>query len=161
MSVANARVWYVALTQSRAGLKAVGHLLRQGFGRHLPSCLKRRRQARRTGFAPLFPRYVFLSADLTMQRWRAIRSTTGVARLFCTGEAPSRVADAIIDGLKASQAERGFVCLPPRSEFRSEAVRVVEGVFASCLGLFEGMTNGERVTIPLDLLIGIDAIAAA
>jgi hypothetical protein len=29
------------------------------------------------------------------------------------------------------------------------------------LGLFEGMTDGERVAIPLDLLIGIDAIAAA
>jgi transcriptional antiterminator RfaH len=104
-----------------------------------------------------------------MQRWRAIHSNTGVARLICNGEEPARVADAIIDGLKVSQDERGYVRLPPRPGFRpGDAVRVVEGAFAACLGLYEGMTDGERVTILLNLLgrkvrvsIGIDAIAAA
>jgi transcriptional antiterminator RfaH len=171
MSVANARFWYVALTQPRAEIKAATHLLRQGFEPYLPSYLKRRRHARRIDIvaAPLFPRYVFVSADLTMQRWRAIHSTTGVARLICNIEEPARVADEVIYGLKANQDERGYVRLPPRPRFcPGDAVRVVEGVFASCLGLFDGMTDGERVAILLDLLgrkvrvsIGIDAIAAA
>jgi len=170
MSVANARFWYVALTQPRAELKAAGHLLRQGFEPYLPSYLKRRRHARRTDLvaAPLFPRYIFVSADLTMQRWRAIHSTTGIAHLICNGEAPARVTDAIIDESRASQDERGYVRLPLPGFRPGDAVRVVEGIFASCLGLFEGMTDGERVAILLDLLgrkvrvsIGIDAIAAA
>jgi len=79
MSVANARFWYVALTQPRAELKATGRLLRQGLEPYLPAYLKRRRHARRVDFvaAPLFPRYVFVSTNLTMQRWRAIHSATG------------------------------------------------------------------------------------
>ena len=100
MSAANARLWYVAL--------AAPHLLRWGFEPYLPSYLKQRRRARCTDVvaAPLFPRHVFFSADLTLQRWRAIHSTTGVARLLCNGEGPTRVADAIIDGSRASQDER-------------------------------------------------------
>jgi transcriptional antiterminator RfaH len=31
-------------------------------------------------------------------------------------------------------------------------VRVVDGVFSACLGLFDGMTDGQRVAILLDLL---------
>jgi transcriptional antiterminator RfaH len=171
MSVANARFWYVVQTQTRAELKAAGHLLRQGFEPYLPSYLKRRRHARRTDIvaAPLFPCYVFVSTDLTMQRWRTIHSTAGVARLICNGEEPARVADAIIDGMMASQDESGYLRLLPRPEYRSgDKVRVFEGVFASCLALFEGMTDGERVAILLDLLgrkvrvsIRIDAIAVA
>jgi transcriptional antiterminator RfaH len=33
-----------------------------------------------------------------------------------------------------------------------DKVRVIEGVFSACLGLFEGMTDRERVAILLDLL---------
>ena len=120
MSAANAPFWYVALTRPRAELKATGRLLRQGFEPYVPAYLKRRRHARRIGFvaAPLFPRYAFVGANLTMQRWRAIHSTTGIARLICDGEEPARAADAIIDSLRASQDERATFALPPRPGFR-------------------------------------------
>src|SRR5262249_29187536 len=108
-------------------------------------------------------------ADLTMQRWHAIHSASANARPICSGEKSARVADAIIDGLKASQDEKSYICVPARPGFRpGAAVRVVEGVFASCLGQIEGMTYGEPVVILLDLLgrkvrvsMGMDAIAAA
>ncbi len=171
MSGANGPCWYVVLTQPRAELEAAMHLQRQGFEAYLPRYRKRRRHARRTEIvaAPLFPRYLFVGADLTAQRWRAIHSTVGVARLVCYGEAPARVADTIIDSLKTMQDEGGHVCLRERPQFRpGEGIRVVEGAFSSCLGLFEGMTDSERVAILLDLLgrkvrvsIGIDCIAAA
>jgi transcriptional antiterminator RfaH len=171
MSEGKGRRWYVVLTQPHAEFKAADHLQRQGFEPYLPRYLKRRRHARRTEIvpAPLFPRYLFVGADLTTQRWRAIHSTIGVARLVCHGETPARVAETIIDELKASQDEKGYARLPVRPPLRSgDAIRVVEGAFASCLGLFEGMTDGERVAILLDLLgrkvrvsIGIDAIVLA
>lgn len=171
MSPANGRCWFVALTQPHAEFKAAAHLERQGFEPYLPRYLKERRHARRTEIvaAPLFPRYVFVAFDLTMQRWRAIHSTIGVARLVCSGDQPARVADAIIDDLRATQDDRGYVCLPRQPAFRAgDAIRVVEGAFAACLGLYEGMNDGERVAILLDLLgrkvrvsIGVDAIAAA
>jgi transcriptional antiterminator RfaH len=147
--------WYVVQTQPHAEAKASQHLSRQGFDIYLPRYLKRRRHARRieTVVAPLFPRYMFVAVDTSVQRWRAIQSTIGVSHLVCSGDSPAAVADAIIDGLRRREDERGFVKLERRAQFAPGAkIRVVEGVFAACLGLFESMTDGERVAILLDLL---------
>jgi transcriptional antiterminator RfaH len=144
--------WYVVQTQSRAEAKAAAHLCRQGFDIYLPRYLKRRRHARRieTVAAPLFPRYMFVAVDIAVQRWRTIHSTIGVSRLVCNGDNPVAVAD---DGLKCREDERGFVKLARRPRFAPGArIRVVNGVFSDCLGLFESTSDGERVAILLDLL---------
>jgi transcriptional antiterminator RfaH len=148
------RRWYVVQTQPHAELRAAQHLQRQGFATYLPRCLKRRRHARRTETiaAPLFPRYLFVAADLSAQRWRAIRSTIGVSRLVCNGDAPAPLADAVVERLRA-QEQSGFVRLPAAPAFaRGDAVRVIDGAFATCFGLFDGMRDDERVTVLLDLL---------
>jgi transcriptional antiterminator RfaH len=147
--------WYVVQTQPNAEAKAVLHLERQGFETYLPRFLKRRRHARRieTIKAPLFPRYLFLRVDLHSQRWRCIQSTIGVSRLVCSGEAPGAVGDNIVAGLRAREGADGLVHLGPQSRFAAgETVRVIEGALASCLGLYEGMADGARVKILLDLL---------
>jgi transcriptional antiterminator RfaH len=147
--------WYVVQTQSRAEVKALAHLCRQGFDIYLPRYLKRRRHARRieTVAAPLFPRYMFVAVDIAVQRWRTIQSTIGVSRLVCNGDSPAAVPDAVIDGLKCREDERGFVKLDCRPRFAPGAkIRVVDGVFSDCLGLFESTSDGERVAILLDLL---------
>ena len=66
--------WYVAQTQPNAENKALAHLARQGFVTYLPRFLKRRRHARRIDVvaAPLFPRYLFIAIDMSMQRWRSV-----------------------------------------------------------------------------------------
>jgi transcriptional antiterminator RfaH len=150
----NAR-WYVVQTHAHAETKALAHLARQGFTAYLPRYLKRRRHARRveTVPAPLFPRYLFVTVDLMCQRWRAIHSTIGVIRLVCNGDAPVAVADVVIETLKARQDGQGFVTLRQRPLFAlGDQVRVVDGVFADCLGLFDGMKDSDRVAVLLDLL---------
>jgi transcriptional antiterminator RfaH len=147
--------WYVVQTQPRAEAKAVAHLQRQGFTTYLPRFLKRRRHARRieTVAAPLFPRYLFVLIDLATQRWRCIHSTLGVSRLVCNGEEPAAVADGIVAGLRAREGADGMVRLPPQRRFaQGETVRVIDGALASCLGLYEGMADGDRVAVLLDLL---------
>jgi len=147
--------WYVVQTQPHAETKAAAHLVRQGFDTYLPRYLKRRRHARRieTVGAPLFPRYMFVAVDMAVQRWRAIQSTIGVSHLVCHGGAPAAVAIGIIDGLKAREDERGFVRLDRRPRFApGDRIRILDGVFSACLGLFEGVADRERVAILLDLL---------
>jgi transcriptional antiterminator RfaH len=146
--------WYIVRTHARAEVKASLNLERQGFATYLPRYLKRRRHARRIEIvpAPLFPRYLFVAIDLATQRWRSIHSTFGVAQLVCNGEDPSVVSAAVVDELRKREDDKGFVQLARRGFARGEKVRVVEGVFSACLGLFEGMTDNERVTILLDLL---------
>jgi transcriptional antiterminator RfaH len=89
--------WHVVQTHSRAEEKAVVHLMRQGYDVYLPRYLKRRRHARRseTVAAPLFPRYLFVSFDRQVQRWRSIQSTIGVSQLVCNGETPASLPSCV------------------------------------------------------------------
>jgi transcriptional antiterminator RfaH len=147
--------WYVVQAQPHAEQKASAHLQRQGFGIYLPRYLKRRRHARRveTVAAPLFPRYLFVAIDTSAQQWRCIQSTLGVSRLVCNGDQPAAVPNGVVENLQRHQDEQGFVRLSVAPQFTpGDKVRVLDGVFTSCLGLYEKMTDGERVAVLLDLL---------
>jgi transcriptional antiterminator RfaH len=163
--------WYVVQTHVHAETKAVAHLERQGYSAYLPRYLKRRRHARRieTVAAPLFPRYLFVAIDLASQRWRSIQSTIGVTHLVCNGDAPATVPNGVVVQLRDREDERGFITLDTRPRFaHGDKIRVVDGIFDACIGLFDGMADRERVAILLDLLgrkvrvvIDGDSIAAA
>jgi transcriptional antiterminator RfaH len=163
--------WFVAHTHPNAEAKATAHLNRQGFDVYFPRYLKRRRHARRveTVAAPLFPRYLFVAIDFNIQRWRSICSTVGVGRLVCNGDDPTAVPLGIIEALKSREDASGFIKLDCRPRFnRGDKIRVLDGAFSSCLGLFEGMAERERIAILLDLLgrkvrvvLDADLVAAA
>ncbi len=147
--------WYVVQTQTHAENKAAAHLLRQEFSVYLPRYQKRRRHARSTEIvaAPLFPRYLFVGVDMAAQRWRSIQSTLGVSRLVCNGNEPAAVPASVIEALRRREDEQGFILLEQRPRFSTgEKVRVIDGAFADCFGLFEGMRDEDRVTVLLDLL---------
>jgi transcriptional antiterminator RfaH len=171
MTTAAGLHWFVLQTQSNRETKAAHHLERQGFQVYLPRYLKRRSHARKIEIipVPLFPSYMFVAVNMGTQRWRPIHSTVGVSRLLCNGDAPAQVAESVIEALKRRHDDRGFIKLDPKPPFEPGAVvRVVEGVFSANLGLFEGMTDNQRVAILLDLLgrkvrvvLDADAVAAA
>jgi transcriptional antiterminator RfaH len=147
--------WYVVQTQVNSEAKAACNLLRQGFGIYLPRYLKRRSHARKIEKvpAPLFPRYMFVQIDLAAQRWRSIQSTFGVSHLVLQGADPARVAPEVVNSLRAREDEGGYVRLDQRPKFAlGERVRVLAGVFAENLGLFDGMADRDRIAILLDLL---------
>jgi transcriptional antiterminator RfaH len=163
--------WYVVQSQPNAESRAVAHLTRQGFATYLPRYLKRRRHARRieTVSAPLFPRYLFVEIDTETQRWRAIHSTQGVSQLLCIGDLPTPVPSDVLAALRGREDAAGFIHLDQRPRFRvGEKIRVLEGLFCDCLGLYDGMPDRDRVAILLDLLgrkvrvlLNAEAVAAA
>lgn len=149
-----ARQWYAVHACAHGENKAVVHLQRQGFETYLPRYLKRRRHARRieTVAAPVFPRYLFVSIDVATQRWRAIQSTVGVVGLVRNGEALAPVPPQVIAALKQREDDRGFIQLSDKPRFApGDQVRLVDGVFSDCLGMFE-RSDQDRVSILLDLL---------
>lgn len=167
----SAQRWYVIQSQPNAEMKAVAHLNRQGFETYLPRYLKRRRHARRIEIvaAPLFPRYLFVRIDLEKQRWRSIFSTVGVSRLVCSREVPTPVPEQVVEILQARHDASGYVKLDQRPSFRpGDKIRVLDGAFAECFGLYEALKDSERVAILLDLLgrrvrvmVNVDSVAAA
>jgi transcriptional antiterminator RfaH len=152
-------------------MKASSHLQRQGFQTYLPRTLKRRRHARRieTLPAPLFPRYLFVAIDMATQRWRSIQSTIGVVRIVCNGNEPAAIGDDVIESLQKQQNENGFIRLESKPRFAvGDRLRLLEGVFSSCQGIYEGMADSERVAVLLDMLgrkvrvfADIESVAAA
>jgi transcriptional antiterminator RfaH len=163
--------WYVVQTQVNAEIKAAQNLLRQGFGVYLPRYLKRRSHARKIEkvAAPLFPRYLFVSIDIAVQRWRSIQSTYGISHLVLNGSEPAPVAEAVINSLRGREDANGLIKLDPCPKFAiGEKVRVLAGVFAENFGLFDGMADRDRIAILLELLgrkvrvsIEADMVAAA
>jgi transcriptional antiterminator RfaH len=147
--------WYVVHTHVHAETKAASHLTRQGYAIYLPRYLKRRRHARRVEIiaAPLFPRYLFVAIEQVTKRWRSIQSTIGVTHLVRNGDEPAEVSACIVDGLRDREDERGFIRLDVRPRFApGDKVRIAYGAFSACFGLFEGLTDNDRVAILLDLL---------
>jgi transcriptional antiterminator RfaH len=148
-------LWYVVQTHPHVEAKAAAQLERQGYSVYLPRYLKRRRHARRIEIipAPLFPTYLFVMIDTPFQRWRPIKSTIGVSRLVCHGDEPAVLPAAVIDDLQRRHDDAGLVQLDLRQKFQpGDNVRIVEGAFRDCLGLYQGMTDRQRVEILLDLL---------
>ena len=162
--------WYAVQTQPRAESKALSHLLRQGYETYLPQYLRRRRHARKvdTVPAPLFPRYLFVRLDLTTQPWRSIRSTVGVSQVVCQGDSPAQVAPGVVEALKDREISGFIKFVSPLRFSRGDKVRLLDGVFSTCIGLFEGMTDEERIVVLLELLgrkvrvsIEMESVAAA
>jgi transcriptional antiterminator RfaH len=147
--------WYVAHTQPNAEPRALANLLRQGFEAWLPRYRGRRRHAGRVDDVakPLFPRYLFVSMDVTRARWRAIHSTFGVSHLVCSGDSPTPVPAGVVETIRAHEDREGWILLgTPRTIAVGESVRVLDGAFADQTGLFAAMSDDQRVDVLLDLL---------
>jgi transcription antitermination factor NusG len=63
----------------------------------------------------LFPNYLFVRIEL---QWHAVRRTIGVASLIMSGDEPAKVADAVIDGIRARE-RGGYVELDEKPRLRS------------------------------------------
>ncbi len=149
------RRWYVVHTQPHAEKKALVNLLRQGFEAYLPKYTKRCRHARRITnvIAPLFPRYLFVAIDLSVERWRAVHSTFGVAHMVCNGDAPMAVPTGVVEEIREREDENGLIDLRPlKTMRRGEPVRVTDGPFFDQLGLFDEINADHRVAVLLSVL---------
>ena len=146
--------WFVVQTQPRGEGRAKLNLVRQGFDVYLPEYEKRRRHARRVEIVKtaLFPRYIFIAEDSARGKWRTIHSTFGVSRLLMHGEQPALVGGVIVEDLQRRE-RNGVLSLPARRQLKcGDRVRILEGAFEDCYGLFEEMRDEERVCVLLDLL---------
>jgi transcriptional antiterminator RfaH len=163
--------WYVVQTRANSETRAMENLRRQGYEAYLPLYLKRRRHARKVVLVakPLFPRYMFVAIDVATQRWQSIQSTFGVSHLISNGNEPAAVPEDVVIALKAREDPKGFVKMDARPNFGAgDKVRVLGGAFMDSAGLFDGMTDRNRVAILLDMLgrkvrvlLDADLVAAA
>ncbi len=153
--MSNTPVWYVVHTRPNAEEIAARHLDRQGFRIFLPRLRKRRRHARKVDevLRPMFPRYLFVAIDVAVDRWRSIQSTIGVSGLVCHGDRPSAVPGGVVESLLNRCDDDCILTADMRHHYAGgDRVRLLDGAFESLIGVFERMTDGERVAVLLDLM---------
>jgi transcriptional antiterminator RfaH len=147
--------WYIVHTQPNGEERARHNLQRQGFGVYLPKYLKHRRHARRVEHVrrPLFPRYLFVRFDLERDQWRSINGTFGVAYLVANGNEPVPVPNNVVDAIQARHDDDELVVLhEPESFELGQKLEIVDGPFAWHTGLFQRLSDADRVVLLLDLL---------
>lgn len=147
--------WFAAHTQAKSEEKAAQHLMRQGFSIYLPRYMKRRSHSRKVDFvpAPLFPRYIFIAMDIAITRWRAISSTVGISHLICNGNKPVCVPTSVIEAIRAQENKNGYVSIAESLDYhQGQSVDISSGPFQNLTGIFEVMTDNERVTVLLEIL---------
>jgi len=147
--------WYVVHTQPYAEMRAAEHLRRQGFEVYIPRLRKLRRHARKTETVvrPLFPRYFFVAFDMAAGRWQAVRSTVGISHLVGSESGPTAVSAEVVRELRGREDGNGFIELGHAPRFlRGDKVRLLNGAWSACLGLFEDMTDNDRIAVLLDML---------
>jgi transcriptional antiterminator RfaH len=146
--------WYLVHTKPKQEKCVLDNLYRQGYQCYLPTIPSERlRQGLLTvSHEPLFPRYLFVRLGLggSAKSWAPIRSTKGVSRLVSFGVEPAKVADSLVEALRAREA---LVQAEPERLFNpGERVRLTEAPFAGIEGIYH-MADGEsRVMVLIELL---------
>jgi transcription elongation factor/antiterminator RfaH len=145
--------WYVVQTLPHSERKALFHLERQEYVTFLPRNSKLVRHARKstTVLAPLFPNYLFVHMDISLQRWRPINGTFGVARLITQNDFPKPVPIGVIEAIQSHANGDGTCNLSPSLKL-SQNVRINDGPFADFIGTLEQLDASGRVRVLLDLM---------
>ena len=94
--------WKLVYTKVRCETWSEAHLRNQGFSVLLP------RVRTRSGFAPLFPRYVFIGHERERDI-RCVRSTRGVLHFVHFGDHPVKVPVDVIDEIRSRMNAYGVV----------------------------------------------------
>ncbi len=98
--------WQLLYTKSRAEEWVEVNLRRQGYRTLLP------RVRARSGYRPLFPRYIFAGFE-ERRSAREFQSTRGVSYVVKCGDRPARVPVVVIEEIEGRMDAYGVVTLDP------------------------------------------------
>ena len=90
-------------------------------------------------------------------------------RLVAFGDAPAPMHDGVVEQIRGREDQNGLIAMPADARFApGEAVQVKSGPLQSCMGLFDGITDNQRVAVLLDILgrktrvmLNLSSVAAA
>ncbi|MBT7778831.1 MAG: transcriptional activator RfaH [Rhodospirillales bacterium] len=147
--------WFAVHTHPNGEARAAMHLKQQGFEAYLPLYMKKRRHARRvdTVKRPLFPRYLFVRLDPEFDQWRPINSTFGVSQLVANDHGPIPLPEGVIEEVRGHEIEGGVIVFDHQVPFAPhQRLEIVDGPMTDYVGIFECMSNSDRVVLLLELL---------
>lgn len=147
--------WYAVYTKARIENWARSNLWERNFEVYLPQYRKQRRHARKKDWVavPLFPRYLFVRADLEVGDGRRIANTSGVSHLIGLGDNATPIRDTIISDIRDREDETGHIRLcDPSTLIPGDTVCIHSGAMRETSGIFSSTSDNDRVMILLNLM---------
>ena len=145
--------WWIVETKPRAELTAKNNLENQGFSSYCPLFKRESIRGRQSKVitSPLFPRYVFVKANLVAhKKIHLIRSTIGVSQLLKVGEKPTKVACQIIFELKQIESEK---LNETKSHFKQgDHVKIRDGLYKDIEAIYQMDDGINRAVVLLSIL---------
>ena len=131
--------WFAARTLSYRENCAQFNVNRLGFRTFFPRVQRAVRHARkiRNVLAPLFPGYLFVTLDLSRDRWRSVNGAIGVTSLIMGADRPMPVPRGVIEALIATRENSGTVRVHQNLELGRR--------FVSCLDLSPTLFVGSSI----------------
>lgn len=147
------RRWFAVQARPFKESYAAANLENQGFPTFLPRLRKTVRHARRSRaiLAPLFPRYLFVSLDLSRDRWRSVTGTFGVSHLVTDGTRPLPAPPGLVERLIGASDDLGVLDLSG-GLVPGQNVRFVTGPFAEMVGRLVRLDDRGRAEVLLAIL---------
>ena len=145
--------WWVVETKPQAELTAINNLENQGFSSYCPLFKSESIRGRQLKIitSPLFPRYVFVKANLVAhKKIHLIRSTIGVSQLLKVGEKPTKVPCQIIFELKQIESEK---LNKTKSHFKQgDHVKIRDGLYKDIEAIYQMDDGINRAVVLLSIL---------
>ena len=158
----NRERWFAVYCKPRQEMIAQQNLERQGFHSHLPRIQVRRHRRGKWDdtIEVLFPRYIFIRVDPTMNSIAPVRSTRGVVGVVKFGGQPAIVEDEVMEVLLRHEDSESGLHRDNRPQFCvGETVKLVEGPLSGMEGVFAQEDGEQRVMVLLELLGKANRIA--
>lgn len=145
--------WWVVQTKPTGEFTAIQNLENQGLTCYCPLFKRESIRGRQLKVinSPLFPRYVFVKADLAAHKnIHVIRSTIGVSQLLKIGEVPTKVACQLIYELKKIESEK---LNQTKSHFKpGDTVKIKKGLYQDIEAVYQMNDGMHRAVVLLSIL---------
>ena len=145
--------WYLIQFKPNSYRLAERNLHRQGFETFLPMQKITRRKASRfvSDLKPLFPGYMFVSANSELAPWRSINSTIGVSKLVSFEGKPKPLPLQLISGLML-RCDASGTLLAPKSLSEGDSVELLTGPFANFIATVDTIDPEQRIWVLMDFM---------
>ena len=138
--------WYLIKTKPRQENIAVANLENQNYHVYCP-CAKINNK-----IVVLFPGYLFIYLDETLENWTPIRSTKGVLNFVRFGLNYAKISNKIIDFIKTNELNTAIKAKNITDFKFGDSIQITEGVFKNCVAIFKSFKSDERVILLMTIM---------
>lgn len=141
--------WYLLQTKAGQEKLALENLERQKYHPWLPKLRVRRRRGVR--IEPMFPGYLFVQLNPTVDNFGPIRSTLGVLRLVQFGSVYARLPERFVMELRQRADEHGICESAKPTLHAGDRVEIIDGVLSGYEAVVAEIKSRDRIALLLDI----------